>query len=289
MSELAMMSMSSSWNTPITTCCAPAALVSGPRMLKTERTPSALRMGTTIFMAGWFTGANMKPIPHCATHSPTFSAVRAIEMPRASSTSAEPHCDETDRLPALAVLQPQAAARSAAAVEILMVCAPSPPVPTMSSILPSTATGTHASFIAATKPATSAGVSPFRRMSMRHEATWIWSAPCRMAPQTSFASSLVRLSPATSFSMYGLSDGALGGAATAAEATATLSRFQNRSPAVGAARTGLARVCDGTAVAGEAGESRPLRRRSQADPLGRGWGARGGGGGRRWWRRRKRR
>ena len=45
---------------------------------------------------------------------------------------------QAHRLPALAVLAPAAAARMDAAVEMLMVDAPSPPVPTMSSILPVT-------------------------------------------------------------------------------------------------------------------------------------------------------
>lgn len=49
-----------------------------------------------------------------------------------------PHLDDTERLPSLAALAPQAAASTMAAVEMLMVCAPSPPVPTMSRSLPVT-------------------------------------------------------------------------------------------------------------------------------------------------------
>jgi hypothetical protein len=32
-------------------------------MLKMVRTPSSLRTGATFFIAGWWLGANMKPMP----------------------------------------------------------------------------------------------------------------------------------------------------------------------------------------------------------------------------------
>ena len=54
-------------------------------------------------------------------------------MPRASRTSAEPHLLVTARLPCLATLTPAAAATRAAAVEMLKVFAPSPPVPQVST------------------------------------------------------------------------------------------------------------------------------------------------------------
>ena len=53
--------------------------------------------------------------------------------PSASSTSAEPEADETARLPCFATPAPAAAATSAAAVEMLSVRAPSPPVPAVST------------------------------------------------------------------------------------------------------------------------------------------------------------
>lgn len=142
------------------------------------------------FMAGWTTGANMKPTPVVSMHSATCSADSSTSMPRASNTSAEPfhvcvcvvwlckgiklfhvcvvgggvggyssihlpvfvrlhklsvpkephvpHLDDTERFPSLAAFTPQAAASTMAAVEMLMVCAPSPPVPTMSRSLPVT-------------------------------------------------------------------------------------------------------------------------------------------------------
>mmetsp|Transcript_36555 Transcript_36555/g.114541 ORF Transcript_36555/g.114541 Transcript_36555/m.114541 type:complete len:229 (+) Transcript_36555:434-1120(+) len=195
MSDSAMSGTSSSWKTPMTTRCARAALVMGPRMLKTVRTPSALRAGATSFMAGWFTGAYMKPTPHFSTHSATFSGSSSILMPSASSTSAEPHMDDTERLPALQVLQPAAAASTAAAVEMLMVCAPSPPVPTMSRSLPVAGTVRQALYIPATMPEISSGVSPLRRSSARSAPTCVASAPPRMTSQASSACAAERALP----------------------------------------------------------------------------------------------
>jgi hypothetical protein len=71
----------------------------------------------------------------------------------------------------------------------------------MSSMFPSTATGTHAAFIAATKPATSAGVSPFRRISISALATCMGSAPSSTPAHTSCASPALKWSPSSSFSM----------------------------------------------------------------------------------------
>jgi len=48
--------------------------------------------------------------------------------------------------PAFATLQPQAAAKTADAVDILIVSAPSPPVPTISKSCPSTFTELHTDF-----------------------------------------------------------------------------------------------------------------------------------------------
>ena len=50
-------------------------------------------------------------------------------MLRASRTSAEPERELTDRLPHLTTRQPPAATMREAPVEMLMVLAPSPPVP----------------------------------------------------------------------------------------------------------------------------------------------------------------
>ena len=60
---MAMCSRKGPSETPITWCGAPAGFVSGPSRLKIVRTPSALRTGTTCFIAAWCCGANMNPKP----------------------------------------------------------------------------------------------------------------------------------------------------------------------------------------------------------------------------------
>ena len=56
-----------------------------------------------------------------------------IFTPRASSKSPAPDFEEAARFPCLTTLAPAAAAIMAAVVEIFIVCAPSPPVPTVST------------------------------------------------------------------------------------------------------------------------------------------------------------
>ncbi len=56
----------------------------------------------------------------------------AMLTPSASKRSALPHRLETERLPCLATVTPQAATTSAATVDTLNVCARSPPVPHVS-------------------------------------------------------------------------------------------------------------------------------------------------------------
>ncbi len=75
----------------------------------------------------------MKPMPVSSRHWPTCSGVSMMLAPKASSTSAAPDLDDTLRLPCLATLAPAAATTNIEAVEMLKVCAPSPPVPTMST------------------------------------------------------------------------------------------------------------------------------------------------------------
>ena len=133
----------SGWKTPIRMLGAPAGLVSGPRMLKMVRMPSSRRTGATFFMAGWWLGANMKPMPVSRMHWATCAGGRSMRAPRASRTSALPEREDTPRLPCLATVAPAAAATNMEAVEMLKVWAPSPPVPTMSRKCgpPSTTTG----------------------------------------------------------------------------------------------------------------------------------------------------
>ena len=81
----------------------------------------ALRTGTMFFMAGWKPGANMKAMPAWAMQASIPLGGSASDTPTSSSTSAEPHFDETDRLPCFATAAPQAAATTDAAVEMLTV------------------------------------------------------------------------------------------------------------------------------------------------------------------------
>ena len=97
------------------------------------RMPSSLRTGATFFIAGWWFGANMKPMPTCSMQRAICSGFRLICTPSDSSTSALPDLLLTLRPPCLLTLAPAAAATNIAQVEMLKVCEPSPPVPTMST------------------------------------------------------------------------------------------------------------------------------------------------------------
>jgi hypothetical protein len=75
----------------------------------------------------------MKPTPTSRIDWATCWGVSARFTPSPSSTSALPDCEETERPPCLATRAPPAAATNAAAVEMLNVCALSPPVPQVST------------------------------------------------------------------------------------------------------------------------------------------------------------
>src|SRR5918992_960886 len=104
----------SGWKTPITWFFAPAGLVSGPRMLKMVRTPRSFLTGAACFIAAWWAGANMKPMPSFSIASPVSAGVSAMCAPRASSTSALPEDDDTERPMCFATFAPAAAATNAA-------------------------------------------------------------------------------------------------------------------------------------------------------------------------------
>ena len=120
-------------DTPTTCANGRAGFVSGPRKLKTVGTRSSRRTGAAFPAAGWNTGANMKPMPASARHRCTPPASRSILTPSASSTSAEPQCDDAARLPCLATGTPAPATTIAATVEMLNVLLRSPPVPQVST------------------------------------------------------------------------------------------------------------------------------------------------------------
>ena len=128
-------------------------------------------------MPGWCVGANRKPKPSSSIESAIRSGDSSSAKPSASSTSAEPDADETARLPCLATPAPAAAATRAAAVEMLIVAWPSPPVPAVSTrSVRFGATDTPRPRIASAKPAISSGVSPFRRRATRKPPIWAWVA-----------------------------------------------------------------------------------------------------------------
>jgi hypothetical protein len=147
----------------------------------------------------------MKAIRASSQQRATCSAVSSTLMPRASRTSAEPHMLLTDLLPNLQTRAPAAAASTADAVETLIVSAPSPPVPTMSSSAPAVCTGTQVLFMPRTQPASSVLVSPFMRS--RHSSAATCSAealPPIICTQASSVSSALRSFPFISFCKYGL-------------------------------------------------------------------------------------
>src|SRR6185503_18936596 len=73
-------------------------------------------------------------MPISATLRATSSGPRSIRTPRASSVSAPPDSDDAARLPCLTTGTPAAAQTMAAMVDRLTVLAPSPPVPTTSTV-----------------------------------------------------------------------------------------------------------------------------------------------------------
>ena len=101
-------------------------------MLNTVRKPSSLRMAPTYFMEVWYFWAKKKHMPTSCSSSTHFSGLCWMFTPRASRQSAVPHWEEAARLPCLATFTPPAAATKAEVVEILKLCALSPPVPTIS-------------------------------------------------------------------------------------------------------------------------------------------------------------
>ena len=108
----------------------------------------------------------MKPMPASSTHRATPSGVCSSLTPQASSTSAAPAELDAARLPCLATFTPEAASVRAAAVEMLKVLRPSPPVPTTSTTGPGTSTRSTLARMTRAMPAISSEVSPFSRSAV---------------------------------------------------------------------------------------------------------------------------
>src|SRR5215475_9388447 len=114
----------------------------------------------------------MKAIPTCSRQADTLEGGKLILMPKASITSADPHCELTLRLPCLATRTPAPATTKEVAVEMLKVLLASPPVPQVSTSasrsVPLTSRvefwitrGAAAARIASANPTISSTVSPF--------------------------------------------------------------------------------------------------------------------------------
>src|SRR5450756_1058447 len=179
-------------------CRAPAVFVSGPMRLNVVAMPISRRTGATCFMARWWRGANIKPMPAAAMQRLTCSGAMSMATPSASRTSALPHLLVAERLPCLATVTPAPAATRAAAVEMLNVWAPSPPVPQVSRITSvSTSTFSASALMARAMPTISSAVSPLTRRALRKAA--VWASPVRppmISSSTSRASSSPRSRPA---------------------------------------------------------------------------------------------
>ena len=130
-------------------------------MLNIVGTPSSLRAGAAKRIDGWKIGAKQKPMPISSTHLATPTPSKVIAIPKASNRSAEPDLDEAALLPCFTTRAPAAAVIIAAVVEMLIVCAPSPPVPTVSTARSVMFMGAHCAIICATKESTSCADSPF--------------------------------------------------------------------------------------------------------------------------------
>ncbi len=114
-------------------------------------------------------------MPTSATLRATSSGPRSIRTPSASRVSAPPDSEDAARLPCLITGTPQAATTMAAMVDRLTVLAPSPPVPTMSTVwLPICSVGTRRacdSMMSASSP-TSDEVGRFIFMATANPAIW---------------------------------------------------------------------------------------------------------------------
>ena len=179
-------------DTPTTCANGRAGFVSGPMKLKTVGTRSSRLTGVAFPAAGWNTGANMKPMPASARHRCTPPASRSILTPSASSTSAEPQCDEAARLPCLATGTPAPATTIAATVEMLNVLLRSPPVPQVSTTGVPASTGLAKPSAVAARPSSSSTVSPLVRSAIRKPPIWPGDAsPLMITRMASAASSVV--------------------------------------------------------------------------------------------------
>ena len=159
--------------TPSTWRRTPAGLVRGPEEIEHRpHTEGACAPAPPLPWPGGAAGRKETRSRPPRAESPARRRSRSSRTPRASRTSADPHFDETDRLPCLATGTPPAAATRADAVEMLMVSAPSPPVPQVSMAPAGAATRRARARMARAAAATSVPTRPWRAEPPSRPATW---------------------------------------------------------------------------------------------------------------------
>ncbi len=167
-------------------------------MLNVVLMPSSRRGTAAWRMAGWKAAEKQKVMPASTPTSATRAGGRSSLIPSASRTSAEPDCDEAERLPCLATGAPAPAATIAAIVEMFTDIERSPPVPTTSSSRPGTSMGLARASIASARPRTSSMVSPLARSATAKAAIWAGVAsPASSSPIAQAVWSAARSVPAT--------------------------------------------------------------------------------------------
>ena len=157
----------SSWATPTADASGRAGLHSGPRKLNTVGMPSSARVGPACLKPGWNRAANANVMPTSSRTCATRSGGIVRSTPSASSTSEEPAAELAALLPCFTTRAPAAAATIDAMVDTFTVPNLSPPVPTMSSAIGSTASGCACASTASRNPTISPTVSPFARRATR--------------------------------------------------------------------------------------------------------------------------
>ena len=150
-------------------------------------------------------GAKQKPIPSSRTVLSTPAPSRPGTTPSASRKSEAPDFEDTARFPCFTTRAPAAAAMIAAVVEILIVWAPSPPVPTVSTARSLIEIGAACAYMTSTRAPTSSEVSPLALSARRKFLTFsISDSPLRISRIALWISSFSRSSPDVSFSVSAL-------------------------------------------------------------------------------------
>ena len=130
-----------------------------------------------------------------------------MSTPSSLSTSALPQRLETERLPCLATVTPAPAATNAARVEMLKVCAPSPPVPQVSTTVRPAGRGTRVAFSLMTVAAAaiSSTLSPLSRRAVSRAPIWACVAsPDMMSRMAASISARARSLPSTALAIAAL-------------------------------------------------------------------------------------